>query len=805
MKLKRILTVLLTALCLNFVYGQETNGYQLPPKNVQDLILAPSTPLFSLCPMKDRYLIAEIDDLPTIEEQAQEELRLAGTRILSSTNAPKFRTKIKKLTIEPLPNHKVKGGVVDGFPQDVRILDFKWSPDGTKIAACVETKVGVNLWVVDVNTLQAKLLSTRMMNLFFGTKMYEWTPNSEKLLVAFVPENRNKEFHSQNLSIVPVIQENDGKKNPLRTYQDLLSDESTEKEFDYYATSQLSLVDATSGEITNVAPPAVYSSASISPDGKYFFTEHISKPYSYVVPYRYFPVEVEIRTISGEFVNQVYKRELVEYEFAGKGSAFPGLRSFSWRADMPSTLSWIDPLDGGDADAKVAYRDRVMEINQPFSGEAKELVRTDMRIMDVLWGDSKNAFVLMRDHDTRYKKCIYFNPQNSAEQFEIYNHSSQDLYQDAGTIMLHKNSFNKDVVLSHNNYKTIYFTGRGYSPDGALPFIDELQLQKNKKTRLWQSQNPYYEYPVDFVDLLKGLVITSRESNYETPNYFLRNIKRNTLTALTAFENPYPSMDGVTKEVVEYVREDGVNLSGDLYLPAGYKKGDKALPLLLWAYPSEFKSSDNAGQRRDAPNQFIRYTRTSPILWVAQGYAVLNNAAFPIIGEGDKEPNDTYVEQLVNNAKAAIDKMVEIGVADRSKIAVGGHSYGAFMTANLLANSDLFAAGIARSGAYNRTLTPFGFQNEKRTFWEASDVYLEMSPFVSANKLKTPILLIHGQADNNTGTFTMQSERLYAALKGNGGVTRLVLLPFESHGYVAKESVLHQAWETWRWLEKYVK
>jgi dipeptidyl aminopeptidase/acylaminoacyl peptidase len=387
----------------------------------------------------------------------------------------------------------------------------------------------------------------------------------------------------------------------------------------------------------------------------------------------------------------------------------------------------------------------------------------------------------------------------------IYDLNSEDLYADPGTIITTLNSLGRNVVYTPDNYKSIYFSGRGYSPKGAYPFIDEYNLAKNRTRRIWQCQDPYFESPVAYIDLVKGKFISRRESNDETPNYYLVNVKGKKAIALTSFENPYPSMTGVTKQVIEYTRKDGVKLSGTLYLPAGYKKENGTLPVLMWAYPSEFKSSDNAGQRSDAPNQFTRYTRTSPILWVAEGYAVLNNASFPIIGEGDKEPNDTYIEQLVSNAEAAIDKLVEMGIADRKRIAVGGHSYGAFMTANLLANSDLFAAGIARSGAYNRTLTPFGFQNERRSFWEAPDVYLNMSPFVKADKLKTPILLIHGLADNNTGTFTVQSERLYTALKGNGGIVRLVLLPYESHGYVAKESILHQAWETWQWLEKYVK
>ena len=411
----------------------------------------------------------------------------------------------------------------------------------------------------------------------------------------------------------------------------------------------------------------------------------------------------------------------------------------------------------------------------------------------------------MYDYPTRMRACIHISPIENKIIGEIYNTHKEDLYSDRGRIVTCLNSFGRDVAYTSNNYKTIWFNNNGYSANGAYPYISEYSFKTKKWDIAWRSADPYYEKPVDFINLSKGVMIIQKEAETIAPNYFLVNFQKKTSVQLTNFADPFPEMKGVTKEVVEYTRKDGVKLSGTLYLPAGYKKEDGPLPLLIWAYPAEFKSKDNAGQRSDAANQFIRYSRTSPVLFVADGYAVLNNASFPIIGEDGQEPNDTYIEQLVDNAKAAVDKVVGMGVADKNRIAVSGHSYGGFMTANLLANCDLFAAGIARSGAYNRTLTPFGFQNETRTLWDVPNVYLEMSPFMKADKVNTPILLIHGMADNNTGTFTMQSERLYTALKGNGKVARLVLLPYESHGYAAKESILHQAYETWRWLEKYVK
>lgn len=794
---------LLLGLYARPTWGQ--TGYQHPPKVVEDLILAPATPAFSLSPRMDCYLIVQQTDIPSIQEQAQPELRLAGRRILAGTNGPKMKTKMKQLEIQSMPGKKVKEGVIGGFPADVNLISYKWSPDGTKIAVCEEKNDGIYLWIVDVAGLQASRLSERKLNLFFGPGMYSWSPDSKRIVVALVPENRGMVPVDRGQNIVPVIQSSEGKSNQAPTYQDLLTDPYSELLFDYYATSELGTLSVEDGRFTPNGKTAVYLPASFSPDGNYLLVRHLNRPYSYVVPYTFFSSTVEIRDPEGKSVKVVYRKPLVEYEYISNNSASPEPRGYDWRADQPASLYWVEPLDGGNGRAKVEYRDRVMLLEAPFTAQPVEILKTEYRYDGILWGDARHAFALMYDYGTRRKKCCLFDPSAPGKTQVVYDQSAEDRYADCGSLITTKNAWGQAVVLSGDKYKTVYFSGRGYSPKGAYPFIDARNLHTNRTKRLWQAEDPWYEYPVAYPNLLKGEIITSRESNTEAPNYFLRNLKKKKIIALTHFSNPYPAMKGVSKQVIEYTRNDGVKLSGTLYLPAGYKKEDGPLPVLIWAYPSEYKSSANAGQRTDAPNQFIRYTRLSPILWVAEGYAVLNNAAFPIIGEGDQEPNDTYIEQLVANAQAAIDKLVDMGIGDRKRMAVGGHSYGAFMTANLLANSDLFAAGIARSGAYNRTLTPFGFQNEMRTFWEAPDVYMKMSPFVKADKLKAPILLIHGQADNNTGTFTMQSERLYTALRGNGGTVRLVLLPYESHGYVAKESILHQAWETYRWLEKYVK
>ena len=337
-------------------------------------------------------------------------------------------------------------------------------------------------------------------------------------------------------------------------------------------------------------------------------------------------------------------------------------------------------------------------------------------------------------------------------------------------------------------------TGTGASPEGDRPFIDLLNLNTQQTKRLWRSEAPSFERPVAILNAEKGVFLTSRESNAEPPNYFIRNLNpapkkgkkpaKDALTQITFFPHPYPQFKDIQKQQLRYKRSDGVDLTATLLLPPGYKKEDGPLPTFLWAYPAEFKSAEAASQASGSPYTFNRISYWTGAAFVTMGYAVLENASIPIIGEGKDEPNDTYVQQLVASAKAAIDEGVRLGVVDSSRVGVGGHSYGAFMTANLLSHSKLFKAGIARSGAYNRTLTPFGFQNEQRTYWQSPEVYNTMSPFMNADKMKTPLLMTHGEADNNTGTYPIQSERYYNALKGMGATTKLVFLPYESHGYI---------------------
>jgi dipeptidyl aminopeptidase/acylaminoacyl peptidase len=614
-----------------------------------------------------------------------------------------------------------------------------------------------------------------------------------------------KKPSAEELPVGPSIQQTSGRKTNARTYQDLIKNPSDEHSFEYYCTSQLMLVNI-SGNTEEIGNRSIYSDFAPSPDGNYILTEQLIRPYSYLVPANLFPTNFHILDSKGQLIKRLAELPLADDIAQGFSAVRKGARSFFWRADKPSTIFWVEASDNGDPKKESKFRDALFYLNAPFSGAPTKVVELETRFAGIEWGWDNFAIVHGRWWSNRKVVSTIINPSEFNDKPKIlWNRSYEDTYSDPGRFVSTTNSWGNRVLLADKSNKKLFLTGTGASPEGDRPFLDEYSIEKMKSTRIWQSQAPTYEYFIDFIDPSNFTFITSKESITEQPNFYTINQKKKTIRQLTNFPNPYPSLKDVAKEVIHYKRSDGVQLTGTLYLPKGYKKGEKTLPTLMWAYPQEFINAKNAGQIKGSPYRFIRPTRLGAVLWVAKGYAVFDNISMPIVAKDGKEANDTFIQQLVDNAKSAIDTLVSMGITNPKRVAIGGHSYGAFMTANLLAHSDLFAAGIARSGAYNRTLTPFGFQNEERTYWQAPEIYNEMSPFMHADKIKKPLLLIHGENDNNSGTFPLQSERLYAAIKGHGGTARLVILPFESHGYRARQSILHTIWEMDKWLETYLK
>ncbi|MGB0839313.1 MAG: prolyl oligopeptidase family serine peptidase [Chitinophagales bacterium] len=782
-----------------------SNSYQLPPQSIIDLVDAKRSPGILMSPNGAYILLTERPSLPSIELLARPELKLAGIRLNPRTNGRTqhaFTAQIRLKTV----NHE--GGehtekVVSHLPPNAQLSQITWSPDNQKVAFCHTTADHIQLWYFNILDCQAKQLTSLAINSFFQSKSFVWTPDSQALTFKAVVQNRETAPEKPLKPKGPVVMESDGEAVANRTYQDLLKDEYDEALFSYYATSQIYTIDL-DNNLTSLGKAGLFLNVAWSPNGTYLLTQELTTPFSYAVPYARFPKTIQVWNKNGQVVKQLAHLPLAENIPTAFGSVRKGKRNILWRSDVPASLSWVEAQDDGDASKETPIRDCVFCLAAPFDQTPRKILDLPMRFNSIDWGNGQRAIVYHYWWKTRQIAADFFAPDAPEQGLDnIYIRSFEDRYTAPGNFLTAPNNSGTRQLVEKDGQ--LFLIGEGASPEGNRPFIDSFDIATKTTKRLWRSEAPHYERPYKLLGKDLQKVLTTKETLDSPMNLFIRDLNTTTTQAITHFPHPYPSLKQLRRELIHYEREDGVKLTATLYCPPHYdSEKDGRLPVLLWAYPKEFKSAKLAGQVKDSPFQFTYLGFTSPLLFLAQGYAILYHPDMPIIGENEEEPNDTYLEQLVSNAQAAIDKVVDMGVADRTKIAVGGHSYGAFMTANLMAHSDLFAAGIARSGAYNRTLTPFGFQAEERDLWQAPEMYLKMSPFMNADRIKKPLLLLHGDSDSNSGTYPMQSERFYNALKSQGATVRLVMLPHESHGYFAKESVMHTLWEMNQWMEKYV-
>ncbi|QIA10016.1 S9 family peptidase [Draconibacterium halophilum] len=802
--LKKLTTFCIVSLLCYGAAAQVDIGYQKPPKEILELIDAPAVPSAVFDAKNENIVLLHRNQFKSIAELSEPELRLAGLRINPVTNIGSRTRYYSHISLMKVgESEEIEVGNV---PTSERLANFTWSPDQSKMAFTNTVNEGVELWVLDINKAACKKLTDAKLNANIGSA-FEWFEDNNQLLVKMLPTDKKLLIDKATaVPSGPKVSVSDGEEAQNRTYQDLLKDKADEFNFKQLVRSTLYTVDL-EGNTSQWKETAMYTGLSFSPDGEYILVSTLGEPFSYIVPYYRFPSKTTIYDKSGVLVKVIREVPLEEVRPKGFMSTTKEMRSLRWRADKPATVFYVKALDGGDPAVEVDYRDELFTVDAPFSGEPKSILKTQQRFDRIIWGNDAIAIATDEWWNTRNEKTYLFSPGDPSVGPEIlFDRNSNDRYNDPGSFVTTKNELGTYTLEMGKN--TLYLTGRGYSAEGRRPFFDAYDLKTKETERLWRADGETtLENIIRVIDAQKGVLLTRVETSTLYPNYYIRNIKKRIAPQpVTFFKNPYQSIANIHKEIINYKRKDGLDLSGTLYLPAGYDMDKKEkLPMIMWAYPREYKDKSTAGQVTSSPHTFTYPSYGSIIFWVTRGYAVLDDAAFPIVGEGDKEPNDSFREQLVANAKAAIDAVDELGYIDRERVAVGGHSYGAFMTANLLSHSDLFAAGIARSGAYNRTLTPFGFQREERSYWEAPEVYYTMSPFMHADKMKTPLLLIHGIADNNSGTYPMQSERYFNALKGLGAPVRLVMLPKESHGYSARESILHLLWEQDQWLEKYVK
>ncbi len=791
-KCRIVLVLILLSFCLEpALFGE----YLAPPSEVSKILDRKPLPEVSVSPDRRNLLIVQREGMPGIEELSRPYLALAGIRFIPGNLGPVVdrRGSIVKISFSSIR----EGRAWDvKLPRSVNPGSPVFSPDCRWIAFTDIQPDGISLWISEVATGRSRKLTDPKLSLVTGS--FVWMPDSSGLICQMRQEKLGLPPVEPTVPNGPVIQESSDVEAQARTYQDLLKNPFDIELFDYYCTTQLVHVSIGSGTFS-IGKPSVFSEVAPSPDGKYISVVRIVKPYSYLVPWKYFAREVEIWDLKGKKIKTL--ASLGPAEDIPIEGVPTGPRDIEWRADSPSTLVWAEALDGGDPKAEVSYRDRVMIWQSPFRGTPRQLLQTSMRFRNIMWSSGDREFMFTYDRIRQWSRTwvISIHDGTLAENKLLWDRDSGDAYGDPGNLVGHYDS--RGCFLVDERDGRVLLKGTGSSPKGDHPFLDEMELETAKVRRIYQNSGDVYEDILDTLEPGGREIVTRHETVTSPPNYFFVDTETGERRSLVKSEDPLPELRGLKKQIIKYLREDGVELSGTLYLPPSRKEGEK-LPLIMWAYPREFNNPRIASQVRGSAFRFPVISGPSHLFFLLDGYAVLDGPAMPVVGE---KGNDTFVEQLVMNAKAAVDKVVSMGVADRNRIGIGGHSYGAFMTANLLAHSDFFAAGIARSGAYNRTLTPFGFQNERRTFWEAPEVYFAMSPFMHVDQINEPLLLIHGEADNNSGTFPLQSFRMFHAMKGSGGTVRLVILPGESHGYAARESVRHTLYEMLSWADRFVK
>ena len=774
------------------------------PEPIAEMLDTPWFPAVKVSPNRRWMVRLERPNLPSIEALAQPRVQIAGIQLNPETRGPAVEYAFQNLKLQDLATGDLRSIPLPGA---AHIRNLSWSPQGNYLAFTLTQPNGIELWVADAKTATARSLTPPRLNDVYG-KPCHWISEAAGLLCKLVPADQPEPPVAPRLPVGPRIEENLGRQAPKRTYTNLLQSPHDEALFEYYLTSLLERVSVT-GDRTPITAPQMIASVQPSPNGEWFILTTFQRPFSYQVPARRFAKRISVLTTSaGQEQLRVADLPLADAVPVTFDSVRTGRRIVRWRSDRPDTLYWVEALDGGDASQPAEKRDAVYQLEAPFTTMEPEIIWTsELRFNQIFWGHESLALGQAYWYDSRQMQTWRLNPADPDTAPILLNQRDvQDRYNDLGQPITAPGPYHRHTLLLTPEGDGVYLKGQGASPEGVYPFLDRWMLDANQIERLWQAADPYFEQVILLWDNSGDRLLTYRQSATEPPNYWRRELSTGRADPLTDFSDPLPWFHRISRQVVRYRRKDGVELSATLYLPPSHVPGrDGPLPTLLWVYPVEYKSRESAAQVTVAENRFSRPYAGSPLFLLTQGYALMMGPTMPIIGEGEAEPNDTYIEQLSASAQAAVDYLVDQGISLPDQLAIGGHSYGAFTAANLLAHTDLFQAAIANSGAYNRTLTPFGFQGEQRTFWEAPDVYIQMSPFTHAAAIDAPLLLIHGAEDDNSGTYPLQSQRLYGALQGLGGRVRWVELPAEGHGYRSREAVGHVLWEMTRWLDMHLQ
>jgi dipeptidyl aminopeptidase/acylaminoacyl peptidase len=799
--------VMVLTLMLRAGAWADVTTYQKPNDAVLRVLDAPVTPTAVMSPTRDRVMLVSPVVYPPIEGLAKPLLKLAGIRLNPQSHAPHSPPHASSFTVLRISDGGQQRVLT---PLGSKLGPLRWRSDGLSFAFVVYAEAGEELWLGDAVTGKVRKVPGIRLNSLLGGHHVQWMPDQNSLLLKLVPMGFEVPRWEAGTPSGPTVQESTGASGSGNTYEkrDVLQSPHEENLFEHFARSQIARVDIKTGKVTRVGKPGLYASVLPSPDGKHVLVDSVHRPYSYLTGFHRFPTDTEVWDGNGKLERVLFSRPLADA--VSMQGVVDGARAVAWQPLEPATAVWMEALDGGDWKTKVPHRDRLMLQRWPFQQPAVELLRTESRLEGLVWTQAGHAIAGEHDVIRHWNRTWWVS---SGTPKLLWERSSDDRYADPGIPVKRTISTGFQVVEQEGD--VMYLRGEGASPDGDRPFLDRFNLKTLKRERLFRCDKTSYEVVIDWVNGKAGQLLTRRESPTEPPNFYLRTLGEPVVAvagegawsvtgqALTAWVDHTPELRGITKQIVRYQRADGLDLSFTLFLPPGAKPGVR-LPTVLWAYPRDFANREAAGQVSGSTQRFTTLTWPLQLFFLLDGYAVIDNPSIPVVGDS-KKMYDTYLEQLVAGARAAVNQAIEMGVTDPDRVGVSGHSHGGLMTANLLAHSDLFRAGIARSGAYNRSLTAFGFQNENRSWWEAPEVYLKVSPFFAANKIKTPLMLIHGSADPNPGTEPVQSEKFYEAIRGNGGTVKLVMLPLEGHGYSSRESIEHVLYESLSWFERYVK
>ena len=801
------------------------SGYSQPPSPLLEVLRAPSSPSFSVSPTRQSALLVSWTEYPSIARVATPILKLAGTRV-ETRNRSKHDTPggygiaacARSIELVLLPSGATRpvtwpAGSCPGAP--------RWSADGRHFAFANVQSSTVELWLGDGQTGALRRVPGVWLNQALGNEL-QWLPDQKTLLIKTVPPQQGPAPAEPLVPPGPSIQQSGSGSGQSSTYEtrDTLRNPHDEDLFDYYATSQLALVDVASLAVTPLGKPDRFEEVEPAPDGQHVLVTRLHKPYSYVTTFERFPRSIEVWRLGGRTKAALARPAVTVLADIPLADRVPiagvrtGPRDHAWRPTDPATLVWAEALDAGDWKNQVPHRDKVLRQKAPFTAAPVEIARTQQRYIGLLWGERADT-ALLEDYDENrhWRRAFIVNVDEPATAPRLlWDVSTDEKYGNPGRPVYRQRADGSWLIRQDGD--AIYLQGAGASPDGDRPFLDKLDLKTLQTQRLFRSEKTAFERFIAFTGSDDSRYLTWHQSVTDAPNAWLRTrgapvqsaapgeaLFASDRVALTRLPDPTPAVRAIQKRLVKYKRADGLDLSFTLYTPPGYQPGTR-VPTILYAYPLDFADASKAAQVTGSQATFTRL-RQYQLLLLA-GYAIIDRASFPIIGD-PKRAYDTYLEQLVADAQAAVDEAVRLGVADPERVGVTGHSHGALMTVNLIAHSTLFRAGVATSGSYNKTLTPFGFQSERRSVWEAPDVYTKASPFFFADKIKTPLLIVHGAEDANPGTTPLQATKLFEAVRGNGGTTRLVMLPFEPHWYTALESNEQLVYEMVTWFDRYVK